>query len=130
MTHRGLTRRSLGRGAALLTLGAAASGPAVAWGRSASAARLATPGVPWTWGGNAFGELGDGTTAPWRSSPAAFVPPTSTQGGPATPPALSAISAGATHTCAIAVDARVYCGGTLHGADLPKRVFPIVRSLR
>src|SRR6266545_1187550 len=26
-------------------------------------ARAATPGTPWTWGSNSFGELGDGTTA-------------------------------------------------------------------
>jgi alpha-tubulin suppressor-like RCC1 family protein len=31
----------------------AGSGPAAA----------ATPGTPWTWGGNSFGQLGDGTTS-------------------------------------------------------------------
>jgi len=39
--------------AGLLLVPPVGSGPALA----------ATPGTPWTWGSNSFGELGDGTTA-------------------------------------------------------------------
>lgn len=57
---------------------------------AAGQARAATPGTPWTWGGNAFGELGDGTTAN-RTTPVAV-------GGLA---GVSAVTAGRAYTAAL-----------------------------
>lgn len=52
------TRAAIAVLAALLLVPAAGSGPALAAG----------PGTLWTWGGNGFGELGDGTLTS-RTSP-------------------------------------------------------------
>ncbi len=71
MTSRGLARRGAGYAAALLLLGWAALGPAAAQAPAASAAP-APAGVPWTWGGNGFGQLGDATTQT-RLTPAPVV---------------------------------------------------------
>ena len=65
MTHQGLTRRGVGYAATLVMLGLVAPGPAGA--RAAAAAAIDPGGVPWTWGGNSFGQLGNGTTTARRT---------------------------------------------------------------
>lgn len=63
MTHVRLTRRGAGWAAAVLMVGLTplAHAPAEALAPEAAAA-ISPGGVPWTWGGNGFGQLGDGTT--------------------------------------------------------------------
>ena len=57
----GLTRRALSGAATIGLLGFMAPGPANA--QVAVATAVVSPGgVPWTWGGNGFGQLGTGTT--------------------------------------------------------------------
>jgi hypothetical protein len=57
--HRGMRTRSLLLAALVAALLALAAVPAGAAG----------PGTPSTWGGNGFGELGDGTTTSRRTTP-------------------------------------------------------------
>jgi alpha-tubulin suppressor-like RCC1 family protein/PKD repeat protein len=60
-----LTRRRVAcAAAALVMLGLTAPGPAGARVPVTTAAIAAPGGVPWTWGGNGFGQLGNGTTQP------------------------------------------------------------------
>lgn len=64
MSCRQFGRRGAGYAAALLLMaGFAAHGPADAQAPVATAA-IVPGGVPWTWGGNSFGQLGNGTTQP------------------------------------------------------------------
>ncbi len=58
-------------------------------------------GRVWCWGGNAFGQLGDGTTQDQSR-------PIETVGLPAPPVAMAA---GAVHTCALMPDGGAYCWG-------------------
>jgi hypothetical protein len=67
--------------------------------RSHSCAR-GTGGAVWCWGGNTFGEIGDGTTVD-RTTPTRV--PTLAQ--------VVTISAGQKHTCAVGSDASVSCWG-------------------
>ena len=63
MTGRVLTRWGAACATSLALLGLSPTGPAEAR-LPVAAAAVAPGGVPWTWGGNGFGQLGDGTTQP------------------------------------------------------------------
>ena len=61
MTNWGLTRRLSAYAATLLIVGVAVHGPATAQ-EPVETAAIAPGAVPWTWGGNGFGQLGSGST--------------------------------------------------------------------
>jgi alpha-tubulin suppressor-like RCC1 family protein len=92
--HGTAAARVLLLGLALL-LGLTASGPRAAGGQPGG------EGAVWTWGLNATGELGDGTTALHRATPLPVegLPPT------------VAIAAAGDHTLAVAADGRVWSWG-------------------
>jgi alpha-tubulin suppressor-like RCC1 family protein len=62
---------------------------------------LTRAGDAWCWGYNAYGQLGNGTTATETSLPSAV------QGGLR----FTSLTAGAYHTCGMAVDGKGYCWG-------------------
>lgn len=95
---------------------------------SSHACALTKGGAAKCWGGNSYGQLGDGTTAD-RGTPVTVSelssqtlvgPPTPRPSGSALPPAapsgLVAVSAGAGHSCAITLEGSVKCwGDNSHG---------------
>jgi len=88
-------------------LGLTAPGPAGAQVPTAATAAVTPGGVPWTWGGNGFGQLGDGTT------PARLVP------GPVT--GLSDVvdlHGGREHVAALRDDGTVWVWGSSQQGQL------------
>ena len=81
---------------------------------------VAADGVVWCWGGNSSGQLGDATTV--SRADARPVQPIS-------PMTFRAVSAGATHTCAIRTDGDTYCWGAGGLAQLGRGV-PTVNTSR
>lgn len=62
---------------------------------------IAASGVPYCWGGNGYGELGDGTTRD-RPTPVAVVGA----------PIFTSIAAGFTHGCGLTANGSAYCWGS------------------
>ena len=78
-------------------------------GGDTSTCGIATDGTAWCWGGNAFGQLGDGTV-----SNAAQPEPRPVVGGRA----FQALALGRTHTCGIDLDAKLWCWGRNEAGQL------------
>ncbi|HEY6559479.1 MAG TPA: hypothetical protein VI072_19485 [Polyangiaceae bacterium] len=63
---------------------------------------LTQGGMPWCWGGNEFGQLGNGAQAAFSASP---VQPA------AIGPGVVSVHTGYTHTCAVTQDSMLWCWG-------------------